>query len=295
MTIFEKYILKQLMGPITYNEQSAVITAQMQPLSQDKREAIHREGEKWKLAPQQVKETIDRVQQNFTQWSNAQERQAGCGAFDLNALPEGTQVNLTAHDRRLDTEVVLQLLHLGRHDGAATPRLLVLGSTRTTLLPGDEVEPHADAYFSVGHALLLRVYRQGRRFPDGQRVMHLDRITDLTQLMPSPLCEVADGNRTFTHDEQAVSEQRGAYSLGRNPMSLLLHSHSQLMPVYADFTDDPGERVTTSAAYACGNAAALTTEQSRLLFGQRAGQAAAQPKGSFRYVEADHKLGFLPH
>lgn len=294
MDTFEKFILKQLIGPLTYNEQSATITAQMKPLLQSQRDAIHREGRKWKLTPQQVEQTIDRVQSNFAKWSTCSERHAERGAFNLTFMPEGTQINITAHDERLNTEVTLQLLHLGRHDGATTPRLLVLSNTRTSILPGDEVEPYADVYFSVGHALLLRVYRGGQRWPDEQQVFHIDKITDLSQQVPSVLCEIADNTRSFTFLEERVQKKEGTYTLGRNPMSFLLHRHSTLMPLYADFDNDAQNAMTPSSNYVPGHTDALTDEETQLLFGQAKQALTPQPKpkGTFFYAETEHRLGF---
>lgn len=293
MDNFEKYILKKLVDSLHYNASTHSFSASMRPLNLSTREAIHAEGQARGMNCKEVELAIDRVQHNFPQWSVATERNVDNRAIDLRQLPHGAQINLTALDKALNAVINISLLHLGCSTGR--PRLLVLQSSRLSLLPGDEVEPHTDAYLTVDHALTLDVWREGRRWPDAERVFHVSHITSLARLQPSPICEVTETALSFSWaEEQALSggaEGALSFSFGKNPMSLLLHRHSRLLPLYADF-DSSGQQAT----YTVGNLSAFTPEAAHLLFAEsdcdRLNSKTPTAQGTFHYIETAHALTF---
>lgn len=278
MDAFECFIIKQLLDAWSYEVAQGRFVATMRPLSARIKQMIVSEGAKRQLSEREVESTLTRVQNNVPHWGESRWQSVMGNAICLTNEGEGTLYKISCDDLSLNASVEMEMLHTGRTTNG--PQLLVLSCSRMSLQPGDVVTPYADAYLTCNRSLTLCVERNNKRWPDTQRVMHIDKITGLSRLEPSPLSQVIDSTRSFTYEEeQALTPSSlGSPAWSISPMTLLMHLHSHALPLYADF-DNEGK----TASVTKGSGDASSRPELTPLTQQKA-----------RWVEQHAKISFLP-
>jgi hypothetical protein len=235
--VFRKFILKQIAGEVVYSKENHSFQLSVRHISNSIREAIYAEGHKWEMTDKAIEDFINTVIKNveISYKQNRQFIQYVNVARDLNpGLELWLEGSETGHGK-----AQLHLLYLGSSASPGHCRFMVLESTRLGLQPEDIVEPADNTLWAVGHPVMLNVYRQGVRYPDTERVYRTYQLENIIKVMPSMVHEVIDSCREFSFIEHVAEQQDEAVgkslTFGRNPMSLLLHEYSRLLPIYIDF------------------------------------------------------------
>lgn len=259
-----KYIIRQIANEVVYRAKDMAVTISFRAVSGPMHQSILEEGRKWGLTDRAIDDLITDVRNNIDHYSHAstQTLTAINVQKDLHA---GSIVCLTGRSETLG-QGAIRLLFLGASEAQPQPRFMVLESERTALQPEDVLCLCCSNAICVTHRAAFRVVRGGRPVPDDSHLYVTDRLESLSVQRPSLVHEVIDSKRSFTFSEE-MALQRSAdggsvLSFGQNPMSLLLHDYSTLLPAYADFEADG------TGTFASNPAAVLAPSAQRdLLFG----------------------------
>lgn len=238
--ILNKFILKQIAGEVLYSEEKHSFQLSLRTISSTIREKIMIEGRKWGMSVSQIEDCLNSVVNNVALAYRPKEQCTQ--SIDVSdALKPGIEVILEGAEKGKG-KCRLQLLFLGYSETVKQVRFMVLKSSRLCLLPEDIVEPEGNTIWAIGYPVLLKVYRNKKRYPDSMRVYRTLQIENISMVMPSVVHEVIDSRKEFTYLEHIANLSSGisdySLSLGRNLMSLLLHEYSCSLPIYADFTEE---------------------------------------------------------
>ncbi len=233
--IFENFILKQIAGEIVFSKERHSFQLSLRSITDSIRKAIYAEGEKWGMSTVSIDNCITKVR-NTVELSHKPKEQSVQNVDISQSLKLGQQLKLYGSEKGRG-EAHLHLLYVGVSKLTGYSRFMVLSSSRLALQPEDIVEPANNTLWSVGAPVYLSVYREGKRYPDEERVYRTYQLGCITLIKPSKVHEVIDSREEFTHVESTATNNMRNISFGRNPMSLLLHEYSRNLPIYADFNE----------------------------------------------------------
>lgn len=251
---FKKFIIKTLAGDVIYDAANNSFYITQRPIHQY-RSIINEQGQQWHIASPMIDHI---VKQATDAMHGAQASIKQTKAFVDTRLLKAGDVLCLEGEGKLGLST-LELMCLGRR---TEMQFYILESSLTALHPADIVEPAGNAMWAPNNPVRLKVFRRGQRYPDTKQEFLIEKCTQIAKLEPTLIHEVIDSSDSFTYIEDAMRQAGGGdgtLSFGRNPMSLLLHEFSTLLPAYADF-DSAGK-----GSYALNADVALSPHAQRSL------------------------------
>lgn len=238
--VFTKYILKQIAGTVAYNSVSHTFHLSLRNISNTMREAIYAEGKKWGMSNQTVDDYVAKIYNEIELSYNPVKQPLQ--VLDISKdIKIGSQVILGGRDDLRGMEKI-NLLYLGKSKMYNQHRFIVLSSTRLILGEEDILEPADSTLWATGFSILFKVFRDGVRYPNDESVYRTFRLEEIILIKPSVIHDVIDSREEFTFLENSLlqlnNDYNGILTFGKNPMTLLMHSFSSDMPLYANFDEN---------------------------------------------------------
>lgn len=239
------FILKTISGEVVYDEGRRHFSLRVRPITATMRETIRQELVNWGIDEAFTDSYIAEATSLITQGKTTGNFQPMLTLDVRKDIRRGDI--LFIHGRDKDKGIAhLRLLFLGWDEELGKYLFLVLETSRLALHANDKLEPAETMLWTIDSQLRFKVYRNDIRYPNDDLLYQTFRIEYIAIDRPNLFQQIIDSKKSFTYEEYKADKLQGLkVTFGNNPMSLLLHRHSNKMSVYADFKED-GVKATFS-------------------------------------------------
>lgn len=233
------FILKTISGDVVYNEKHRHFSLRVRSVTATMRDMIRKEIVKWGVDEVFTDSYIAEALNLLSLGGVAEGKFLPMPTLDLkNDIKQGNILFIQGRDK--DRGMArLRLLFLGLDEDFGTYLFFVLESSRLALRPNDKLSPAHTTLWVINSQLRFKVYRNDQRYPNDDLLYETFPIEYIAIERPNLFHQIIDSKKSFTYDEYKADRLQGRnISFGNNPMSLLLHRHSDKMSAYADFMED---------------------------------------------------------
>lgn len=236
--ILRNFILKTISGEVVYDEVHRHFSLRVRPVTATMRDMVRKEIIKWGIDEAFTDSYIAEAT-SLISLGKAKENFQPMPTLDVRKdIRQGDILFMHSKDKNKGI-AHLRLLFLGMDEDFGKYLFLVLESSRVALRPNDKLEPAETMLWTIDSQLRFKVYRNDMRYPSDDLLYQTFRIEYIAIDRPNLFQQIIDSKKTFTYDEYKSDQFKGQkVTFGKNPMSLLLHRHSDKMSIYADFLED---------------------------------------------------------